>query len=315
MRRISQPNEPPALGSPAACVLPLILVLAGCMATDDAMVGQRFRDCPDCPEMVVLPSGTFKMGTLEAAGCGDGDPWGVSSAQTDWWSSPIWYCNEWPVHSVSVPPFAVGVYEVTFAEWDACTAAGGCGGYRPSDEGWGRGRRPVVNVSWDDAELYVKWLSVRTGRRYRLLSESEWEYAARAGTTTPFHTGATISMYQANYNGRNIYYDGRDIYGGGDWGAYRQRTIPVGSFPANGFGLHDMHANVYEWVQDCWNDSYRGAPRYGRAWESGDCLRRVLRGGAWGKPPSSLRSAYRIRFSTAGRSSDVGFRVARKFTP
>ena len=255
-------------------------------------VGQRFRDCADCPAMVVVPSGSFRMGSPSHE---EGR-----------------FSNEGPVHQVWIAkPFAVGVYEVTFAEWDACVAAGGCGGYRPVDSGWGRGRRPVINVSWADAQSYVEWLSVRTGHRYRLLSESEWEYAARAGTTGPFHTGSTISTDQANYDGTRSYPDGADNPNG----VSRRQTLPVGSFPANGFGLHDVHGNVYEWVQDCWNASYRGAPSDESAWESGNCSRRVLRGGSWSDDPRDLRSADRNGYDSGNRFSYDGFRVARTLGP
>ena len=287
MKRISQQNALPPLGSSAAYVLPLILVLAGCMATNGAGVGQRFRDCAECPEMVVVPAGSFLMGSPDAEEGRDED--------------------EGPLHRVTfAAPFAVGIYEVTFDEWDACVADGGCGGHRPYDEGWGRGRRPVMNVNWEDAQLYVDWLSDRSGWRYRLLSEAEWEYAARAGTTGPFHTGSTISTDQANY-------DGDLIYGNGVWGEYRKRTMPVGSFPANGFGLHDMHGNVWEWVQDCWAADYQGVPNDGAASGSGDCTMRVVRGGSWVSSPVSLRSANRMGYDDWG--AFTGFRVVRTQTP
>ena len=253
--------------------------------------GERFRDCDDvCPEMVVVPAGTFMMGAPESE---------VGSG-----------IDEHVVHAVSVPSFAMGVYEVTFEEWDACVAGGGCGRYRPSDEGWGRGRRPVIGLSWDDARLYVEWLSSRTGERYRLPSESEWEYAARAGTTTPFHTGETITSDQANYDGRFLYPTGYDPNG-----VHREQTLPVGSFGANAWGLHDVHGNVDEWVEDCWNNSYVGAPADGSAWLTGECVLRVLRGGSWFYNPSNLRSANRGWLTTGDRDSDLGFRVARTLTP
>ena len=212
---------------------------------------------------------------------------------------------EGPVHPVTISePFAVGVYEVTFREWDACRRSGGCS-HRPDDRGWGRGNRPVINVSWNDAKEYVRWLSGRTGEEYRLLSEAEWEYAARAGTTGPFHFGATISPDQANY-AANI------AYGAGRKGRYRKQTVPVGSFPANDFGLLEVHGNVREWVEDCWHDSYRGAPSDGNAWTSGgDCGFRVLRGGSWYYAPRFLRSAIRGRDASGIRSGFVGFRVSR----
>ena len=248
-------------------------------------VGRRFRDCDACPELVVVPSGTFEMGS----------PSHETGREED----------EGPVHRVKIGKrFAVGMYEVTFDEWDACAGGGGCGGYRSDDEGLGRGRLPVINVDWDDAQSYVAWLSRQTGKEYRLPSESEWEYVARAGTTTPFHTGVTISTDQANY-------DGGYVYGSGRSGRFRQRTTPAGSFPANGFGLHDVHGNVWEWVEDCWNESYEGVPDDGSAWLTGKCSHRVLRGGSWGDPPWIVRSAFRYRETTALRINLVGFRVAR----
>ena len=250
---------------------------------------RRFRDCDACPEMVVVPAGSFMMGS----------PPGEAERDDD----------EGPVHRVTIAePFAVGIFEVTFREWDACVSGGGCNGYHPDDGGWGRGNRPVIYVSWDDAQAYVKWLSRQTGHRYRLLSESEWEYVARAGTTGPFHTGATISTKQANYNG--------NPYGSGRQGVYRGRPMPVGSFAANAFGLHDAHGNVQEWTEDCWNGSYRGAPDDGRAWERGDCSWRMVRDGYWGSKPRYLRAANRGSDLTAIRySSALGFRIARTLSP
>ena len=167
--------------------------------------------------------------------------------------------------------FALSKFEVTFAQWDACVVDGGCNGYRPDDLGWERGSRPVIQVSWEDAQTYVSWLSRSTGENYRLPSESEWEYAARAGSTTQYNWGNDIGRNRANCDGC-----------GSQW---NQRTAPVGSFAANAFGLHDMHGNVYEWVQDCWNLSYAGAPTDGRAWVHGDCEIRVVRGGSWSQQP------------------------------
>ena len=209
--------------------------------------GDTFEDCPECPEMVVVPPG---------------GPAGRS--------------------------FAVGVYEVTFAEWDACVSDGGCGGYRPDDEGWGRGKRPVVNVSWDDAQAYVRWLSGETGEDYRLLSEAEWEYVARAGTTTRYWWRDEVGWNRANCRGCGSRWDG-------------EGTAPVGSFSANPFGLHDVHGNVLEWVEDCW--------------EEGNCGRRVLRGGSWVDFPWNLRSASRDGYISGNRSYVSGFRVARTLTP
>jgi formylglycine-generating enzyme required for sulfatase activity len=250
---------------------------------------EGFRDCDVCPEMVVVPAGKFKMGS----------PPGEEGRSDD----------EGPRHPVEIAKaFAVGRYEVTFEEWDACVAGGGCDGYRPDDMGWGRDRRPVINVSWRHAKAYVTWLGKKTGKPYRLLTEAEWEYAARAGTTTPFHFGATITPEQANYYGI-------DRYGTGPRGLYRQKTVPVGSFPANGFGLYDMHGNVWEWVEDVWHDSYDGAPTDGFAWtdrEKQDSTRnRVYRGGSWRDEPRDLRSAARNNWPVYYTHPFQGFRVAR----
>ena len=249
--------------------------------------GEVFRDCDGtwCPEMVVVPAGSFMMGS----------PSGENGRDND----------EDPVHNVTIgEAFAVGVYEVTFDEWNACRRSGRCS-HTPDDEGWGRGRRPVIDVSWADAQAYVRWLSGETGQEYRLLSESEWEYMARAGTTEPFHFGSTITTEQANY-------DGTYTYGSGRKGRYRKRTEPVGSFPANAYGVHDVHGNASEWVEDCWHVRYRAAPVDGSAWTSGgDCKRRVLRGGSWSHEPENLRSANRHGISSSLRTEVVGFRVAK----
>ena len=238
--------------------------------------------------MARIPAGTFTMGAPE------------SETQSHYW--------ERPQHVVSIPAFAAGVHEVTFAQWDACVAAGGCGGYSPEDYGWGRDERPVIDVSWQDAEFYVDWLSRTTGQRYRLLTESEWEYAARAGTTTPFHTGETITSQQANYHGKYSYPSGER----NESGLYRKQTVPVGSFAPNGFGLHDMHGNVSEWVQDCYGGGgYENAPNDGSAVEREGCSTRVMRDGSWDDFPWDLRSAYRWAGGTGHRSDEVGFRVAR----
>ena len=241
--------------------------------------GRTFRDCAECPELVVVPVGDFMMGS----------PSGEKGRRK----------NEGPRHRVTIgAPFAVGVYEVTFGEWEACVSGGGCNGYRPDDRGWGRGNRPVVNVSWKDAKAYVEWLSRKTGQGYRLLSEAEWEYVARAGTETAYHFGSRISPGQANYS--------RSGHG---------KTVPVGSYPSNAFGLHDVHGNVWEWVEDCYNKSYRGAPSDGSAWKSGDCSGRVLRGGSWYDQPRYLRSANRYGYDAGIRNDYNGFRIARTLTP
>ena len=229
--------------------------------------------------MVAVRAGSFMMGSTEAE-----RQWAMGQG-----AARKWVDVEKPQHRVQITkPFAVGKYEVTFDEWDACVKSGGCNGYKPSDEGWGRGRRPVINVSWDDAQAYVAWLSKKTGQPYRLLSEAEWEYAARAGTTTRYSWGDDITPEKANYHGSNV-----------------GKTTEVGSYPANPWGLHDMNGNVGEWVEDCWNESYEGAPSDGSAWTSGDCSRRVLRGGSWGDGPVNLRSAYRYGDNTDFRNAST----------
>ena len=240
-----------------------------------------FRECPTCPEMVVVPAGSFRMGCVSGQDCQD---------------------VEKPVHRVTIAaPFAVGKYEVTFDEWDACVADGGCDGYRPDDKGLGRGNRPVRRVSWNDVQTYVLWLSEKTGKTYRLLSEAEWEYVARAGSGTQYSWGNEVGRNRANCVGCGNRWDGK-------------QTAPVGSFGANAFGLYDVHGNVSEWVQDCY-ETYAGAPADGSAWEQGDCNTRVMRGGSWGSNPRNLRSATRLVFTTGFRSSDFGVRVARSLTP
>ena len=233
--------------------------------------GDRFSECEACPLMVVVPAGTFMMGS---------PPEEEDREET-----------EGPQHRVTIAePFAVGMFEVTFAEWNACVSDGGCNGYRPKDLTWGQPARPVINVNWEDARAYADWLSATTGGEYRLLSESEWEYAARAGTQTAYYSGPTITTDLANFDG--------------------DQTAPVGSYSSNGFGLHDMHGNVQEWVEDCWNADYRGAPSDGTAWTVGDCTQRVLRGGSWFFSAGVARSASRAAWP-AERDEDQGFRVAR----
>ena len=244
---------------------------------------EPFSDCERCPLMVTVPAGTFFMGSPPSEE-GRGE-------------------DEGPQRYVTIEdPFAVGVYEVTFDEWEACRRGGGCPGDRPDDEGWGGGRRPVINVSWNDARAYVSWLSAQTGQRYRLLSEAEWEYVARAGTGTARYWGASESGQCRYANGNEDYVDCSDGY---------EYTAPVGSFAPNAFGLYDVLGNVREWTEDCWNESYAGAPTNGSVWQSGDCSRRVLRGGSWSGTPRFLRSGNRNWFTTDYRDFNYGFRVAR----
>jgi len=227
--------------------------------------GQSFRDrladgqpCPMCPEMVVAPAGIFTMGSQEKE---EGHSDGVG--------------DEAQVPVTIARPFAVGKFVVTFAEWDACVA-GGCKGYRPDDRGWGRVRRPAINVSWSDAKLYIDWLNAKTGKTYRLLSEAEREYVTRAGTTTPFWWGSSITPKQANYASVETY-----------------GTVPVDSFEANPWGLFNVHGNVWEWTEDCWKNSNQGNPGDGSARTTGDSWRALSAAvpGAAFRWPSALPPA------------------------
>ena len=283
------------------------------------VVGKVFDDCEEgkeyCPKMVVVPSGRFMMGSLPSEEGRDDD--------------------EGPRRRVEISAaLAVGVHEVTRYEFGRFVYATGrsmgnsCwtweNGERKdrSGRGWRnpgfsqRDSHPVVCVSWNDARAYVRWLSGETGESYRLLSESEWEYVARARTQTRYHWGDSSSSQCRYANGADMsakrHNSGWTVADCDD-GYYR--TSPVGSFAANSFGLHDVHGNVWEWVQDCWNGSYTGAPRNGSAWESGECSLRVLRGGSWVSIPRLLRAAYRYWIGSGGRYDNVGFRVARTFTP
>ena len=245
--------------------------------------GDSFRECAkDCPEMVVVPAGEFMMGS--------------PADERDH------YGNENPLHRVTIArPLAVSKFEVTFEQWDACVAVGTCA--HVPDSNMGRGTQPVINVTWDHVQQYVAWFSKMTGRPYRLLSEAEWEYAARAGTTTAYSWGGEIGKNNANCNDCGSEWDSR-------------RTAPVGSFAPNQFGLYDMHGNVWEWVEDCLHTNYEGAPEDGSAWiAQGDCNNRVIRGGSWIGYAVGLRSALRFWFSADDHGTDLGFRVARTLNP
>ena len=231
------------------------------------------KDCATCPEMVQLKAGAFAMGAA------DGQPF------------------ERPKHTVTISkPFAIGRREVTFDEWDACVAAGGCS-YTPADRGWGRGQRPVINVSWNDAVEYVGWLAKQTGLPYRLPSEAEWEYAGRGGTQTTFYWGTSVGTNHASCHGCGP--------------STTMQSSPAGSFAPNPFGIFDTSGNAAEWVQDCWHDGYRGAPADGSAWVTAGCGERVLRGGSFANEPNYVRSASRFKYDNDVRYYANGFRVAR----
>lgn len=233
------------------------------------------------PSMVMVPAGSIRVGCTSASGnCDGGGAGGVRRP---------------------VSAFELGKYEVTFAEWDACVDAGGCR-RRPDDQGWGRGDRPVINVDWHDARQYTAWLGRVTGKAYRLPSETEWEYAARAGTATLYSWGNRMGINLANCNGCGSRWDGR-------------QTAPVGSFPGNPWGIHDLLGNVAEWTLDRWGHRYQVIPEDPTTWMGDECIQRVVRGGAWCNLAINLRSVSRYFNCTGGTgSSGLGFRVARSLT-
>jgi formylglycine-generating enzyme required for sulfatase activity len=242
--------------------------------------GAVFKDCDECPEMVVIPAGSFLMGSPP-----DPEPDPFSNEKPE----KIGRDGEKPQHRVNIQSFAIGKYEVTQEQWFAVM------GNNPSSN---KGRTlPVENVSWDEAQLFFQKLSKKTGKKYRLPNEAEWEYAARGGSTTTYPWGNSDSELH--------------IYA---WfNAIAQTTRPVGLKMPNQFGLHDMIGNVWEWTQDCWNPNYSGAPTDGSAWTGGDCYHRVLRGGSGSDYPKDLRSASRGGYSKESRDGYFGFRVARYF--
>lgn len=234
---------------------------------------ETVRDCPACPEMVVLPAGTFTMGDSR------GDR------------------SEKPAHKVSIRrPFAIGKYEVTVGQWAECVRAGACS--HKSDKMGTDENSPARDISWTDANEYVQWLSTTTGKNYRLPTEAEWEYAARAGTTTRFWWGDRLVPGKASC---------KDC--GGKWD--RKAPASVDTFPANPFGLHGMNGSVWEWVSDCWHKNYNGAPKDGRSWDTADCRQQVIRGGSWRNDSSYIHSASRFKYDSNVRYLLNGFRVAR----
>ncbi len=235
--------------------------------TETTTTPGQFADCDTCPTMIALPGGAFQMGSPD-----------TELGRTG---------NEGPLHTVTVQPFAISETEVTFDQWDACIADGGCS-YSPSDHGFGRGGLPVLSISWQDAQSYTSWLSAKSGRAYRLPTEAEWEYAARAGTNTPYWWGASFD--------RSI--------------APMSAPRDAASLPANPFGVKGMLVNAREWVQDCYVNSYTAAPVDGTARTNGDCGRRVLRGGAWGRDPDDHRAANRARIDRNVRDKVFTIRLA-----
>jgi formylglycine-generating enzyme required for sulfatase activity len=237
----------------------------------------EFMECHiGCPTMVVIPAGKYMMGSPAGQGTAD----------------------EQPAHEVTIArPFAAGKYEVSFAQWDACVDSGACP--RVADGDWGRGDQPVINVSWDEAKQYARWLSRITGKAYRLLTEAEWEYAARAGNAALYSFGDDeLELHQYGWYSANS----------------ESKPQPVGRKKANAFALHDMHGNVWEWVEDVWHANYEGAPTDGSPWLAQSAIR-VARGGSWNYGPDNLRSASRDGFGAVSRISLIGFRVARTLAP
>ncbi len=239
------------------------------------LIQDRMRDGSMGPQLIALGGGSFSRGDLQ--GDGDGD--------------------EQPPVKVQLAPFAMGIYEVTFDEYDLfCEDTG----YRkPDDQDWGRGSRPVVNVSWEDAKAYIEWLSRRTEQRYRLPTDAEWEYAARAGTSSRYWWGNEPALYRANCAECGSLWDG-------------EKSAPVGRFLPNPFGLHDTAGNVFEWVEDCWVDNFFEVSADGKPPQQVECGKRVIRGGAWSFPMKEVRSANRWRDFPSRTSDDTGFRVVRE---
>jgi len=256
----------------------LILLLAGIaslQAQSTLKVGDEFKDCEACPRMKVVGPGSFVMGDDNG------------------------YKYEKPAHKVSIDyPFALGVYEITFDEWEACVQELACGKV-PDDHGWGKGRYPIINVTYKEIGDYLQWLSAKTGKIYRLPSESEWEYVARAGTTTGYWWGNKVGKNNANC--RKC---------GSKWSGYG--SAPVGSFDPNPWGFFDMHGNAWEWVADCWNPNHQGAPADGSARDDGNCKEPVTRSGSWYYFPKLSRSAYRYKNANVVFSYNVSFRVLRE---
>ncbi len=253
------------------------LLFARIHQTDDEVktLQDRFVEGTYGPEMVIIPAGTYERGQK----AGDFD--------------------ELPLQTVTISkPFALSRYEITFEEYDEYCRATNC--TKPEDSSWGQGNRPVINVSWKEAQAYIAWLSEKTGARYRLPTDAEWEYAARAGASTRFYWGDDVGEEQSNCAGCQII-----------WGS--ERTARVGRFKPNGFGLFDMAGNVFEWTQDCWNNTYENIGLNGEAYENPTgCGKRVIRGGGWSFPPKEIRSANRWRDFPTRRSDDTGFRVVRE---
>jgi formylglycine-generating enzyme required for sulfatase activity len=277
-----QQAKPPAAAPPAqifpAGISPLTPERERALKPNDS-----FKECDVCPEMVVVPKGTYMMGTPPK-----------EEGRFD---------DEFPLHKVTIAkPFAVGRFKISFDEWDACLADGGCNGNRGDDNNFGRGRLPAHGISFEAAKSYLAWLSRKVGRTYRLPSEAEREYFARAGATTPFWFGKTISEKDANYYSSIP-------YGGGPRGTDAKAPKPVDTYPPNKFGIYQVHGNGSEWTEDCYSKRLtQDTPTDGSAWLEGDCNKRVLRGGPWNWHAYTLRASSRDGTYHGGGYS---FRVVR----
>ncbi len=255
----------------------LVILIAALLGANTAYAqsATTFKDCDTCPELAIIPAGSFIMGTDSR------------------------HKYEKPPHPVTIPKsFAMGVYEISFDEWQVCFDAGFCGEEMPDDHKWGEGKRPIINITWWDAKKYLAWLSDTTGQLYRLPTEAEWEYAARAGTETEYWWGDEIGKKTANCRNCDI--------------KVSHETHPVDSFKPNPWGLYNVHGNVWEWTEDCWNKTYDGAPQNGSAWLEGDCRQRVMRSGSWYYFSKNLRSSWRAKNHAKVKSYGIGFRVVRE---
>ena len=258
-------------------------------AADSGLSERTFKDCLTCPEMVVVPAGTFTMGSPD------------SEVERKSGEGPQWQAQ--------VATFAVSATEITWADIKACRDAGGCADIKADDETrsdqWLQPSFPVVNITWPETQIYIAWLNTQvSGEPYRLLSEAEWEYAARAGTQTAFYTGEALPGDAANFNAMRE-------YNGSQRGGWPRTLMPARTYAPNPFGLYEMHGNAAEWVADCWSSSYLGRAGTAAAFDKRNCRSRVLRGGSWEKIPSYVRSAYRDSYPDTGRDDSIGFRIAR----
>jgi formylglycine-generating enzyme required for sulfatase activity/Flp pilus assembly protein TadD len=251
--------------------------------------GKVFRDCEQCPEMVVMPMGSYWMGYMD-----------------------VGHRSETPAHKVIFDYiFAAGKFEVTYEQWDLCVEEKGCS-HRPDDDGLGRGNRPVAGINWDDAQAYLAWLSAKTRQQYRLLTEAEWEYMARGGTRDDhFWRDPDKGCEYSNSADQALKEKGVDVVETAACSDGHVKAAPVGSYRANPYGFHDVLGNLSEWVEDCWKENYREAPADGSAETTGECNRRILRGGSWKSAPVEIRASSRVPLWKELRVNTTGLRVAR----